>query len=175
MRVPEPADEMQNQSSLLNVSRLAKLNSAPTSVESPAEPVLLAMPPRLKLAPAKTDTSVPTVAGSICSGFRFDVVLTVARPVCKPENAPAVAATPAEEDEPNAGARALVALAEILNEEPAEVPGKTLPDAPVEAPDEALPDAADDVPIDIPAEMLMFNAVFGEVEELVTNAAGGLS
>ena len=57
--------EMKSQSSLLNVSRLLKLNSVPTSVESPAEPVLLAMPPRLKLAPANVETSVPTVAGSI--------------------------------------------------------------------------------------------------------------
>ena len=121
------------------------------------------MPPSEKLAPAKVETSVPTVAGSICSGFRLDVVLTTARPVCKPENAPAVAGTPAEADAPNAGARALVALAEMLTDVPADAPA----DAPMEIPAEP--------PTETPAEIPIFNPALADVEEFVTNAAGGLS
>ena len=128
---------------------------------------MFAAPPRLKLAPLNVDTSVPDVAGSICNGFRFDVVLTVARPVCKPENAPAVAGTPADEVAPKAGATPLVALAEILADAPAETPTEAPAEAPMEIPAEP--------PAETPAEMPMFNPALAEVEDAVTNATGGLS
>src|SRR5271168_3188003 len=137
--------------SLSKISLSLKLNCVPTSEEKPV--LAAAAPPRVKLALTSVARSALVVAGSMRSGLRREVLLTVARPTSRPAKAPRVAGTPAEAVPPKRAPPPTPALICRLAAEatPALAPNEIPPEALAERPAPPPMDKPAPPPIDSPA------------------------